>query len=326
MSKAKVAEWRKVAPAPIVLAFGPEDYLVSRVVRSIREQLRLQDSDLEITDIDAADYQGGQLADFTGPSLFSSAKLVIIRGLERCSDELIADGLDYLNQISPESHVLLTHNGSSVRGKKLLDALRANENVTEVACLKIAKDADRGAFINAEFAAESRKVTPGAVKALQDAFLDDLAELASACHQLMQDASEVITEELVDSYYGGRVETTAYKVVDAAVAGQSAKALSLLRHLLTSGTDPVPIVSAFSITARRMAKVFGNRSATAGDVGGAPWMLEQARRNVNGWTEDGLAKLVEAVVSADAAAKGAQRDPEYVLEQLVLLMSRKGQA
>lgn len=325
MSKAKVADWRKVVPAPVVLAFGPEDFLISRVVRSIREQLRLQDPDLEITDIDAADYAGGQLFDFTGPSLFSSAKLVIIRGMESCSDELIADGLAYLEGINPESTVLLTHNGSSVRGKKLLDALRSSDSVTEVQCLKIAKDADRAAFINAEFATEGRQITPGAVKALSEAFAEDLAELSSACLQLMQDATAVISEDLVDSYYGGRVETTAFKVVDAAIAGQSAKALSLLRHLLSSGENAVPIVSAFGANARRMAKVFGNRSVTAGDVGGAPWMLEQARRNVNGWTEEGMARLVNAVVEADAAAKGAQRDPEYVLEQLVLLIAKKGQ-
>ncbi|MFM6977257.1 MAG: DNA polymerase III subunit delta [Micrococcales bacterium] len=326
MSKAKMADWRKVAPESIVLAFGPEDYLVDRVVRSVREQLRLRDPDLEIIDIDAAEYASGQLFDFTGPSLFSSSKLVIIRGMERCSDELIADGLAYLEAINPESTLLLTHNGSSVRGKKLLDGLRANPHVTEVACLKVAKEAERSAFITAEFAAEGRQITPGAVKALNEAFAEDLAELSSACMQLMQDASAVITEEIVDGYYGGRVETTAFKVVDAAVAGQSAKALALLRHLLGSGENAVPIVSAFGTTARRMAKVFGNRSVTAGDIGGAPWMLEQARRNVNGWTEEGMARLVNSISEADAAAKGAQRDPEYVLEQLVLLMSRKGKA
>lgn len=326
MSKAKVADWRKVTPGPIVLAFGPEDYLVSRVVRSIREHLRLQDSDLEVTELEAAEYQGGQLQDLSGPSLFSSPRLVIIRGLERCSDELITDGIDYLQAISPETTLVLTHNGSSVRGKKFLEALRADHNVTEVQCAKIAKDTDRSAFISAEFAAEGRQITPGAVRALQDAFAEDLAELASACLQLMQDSSAVINEDLVDSYYGGRVETSVFKVADAAIAGQSAKALALLRHLLTSGADPVPIVAALSTTMRRMAKAFGNRSVTAGDLGVQPWVLEQVRRNLNGWTDEGMARIVNALVEADSAAKGAHRDPVYVLEQLVLLIAKKGMA
>ncbi len=326
MSKAKVADWRKIAPAPIVLAFGPEDYLVSRVIRSLREQLRLQDPDLEVTELDAADYQGGQLQDLSGPSLFSSPRLVIIRGVERCSDELIADGVSYLEAISPETTLLLTHNGSSVRGKKLLEALRADQHVTEVQCSKIEKDAERASFISAEFASEGRQVSAGAIKALQEAFAKDLSELAAACHQLMQDSSAVISEDLVESYYGGRVETSVFKVGDAALAGQSAKALSLLRHLLSSGADPVQIVAGLSTTMRRMAKAFGNRSITPGDLGVSPWVIEQIRRNLNGWTDEGMARMVNALVEADAAAKGAHRDPEFVLEQLVLLISKKGMA
>lgn len=326
MSKAKVADWRKIAPAPIVLAFGPEDYLVSRVIRSVREQLRLQDPDLEVTELDAADYQGGQLQDLSGPSLFSSPRLVIIRGVERCSDELIADGVAYLEAISPETTLLLTHNGSSVRGKKLLEALRADQHVTEVQCSKIEKDAERATFISAEFASEGRQVSAGAIKALQEAFAKDLSELAAACHQLMQDSSAVISEDLVESYYGGRVETSVFKVGDAALAGQSAKALSLLRHLLSSGADPVQIVAGLSTTMRRMAKAFGNRSITPGDLGVSPWVIEQIRRNLTGWTDEGMARMVNALVEADAAAKGAHRDPEFVLEQLVLLISKKGMA
>ena len=326
MSKAKVADWRKVSPAPIVLAFGPEDYLVSRVIRSIKEQLRLRDSDLEITDIDAAEYLGGQLQDLSGPSLFSSPRLVIIRGMERCSDELITDGLLYLQAISPETSLLLTHSGSTVRGKKLLDALRSDENVIEVQCAKISKEVERAAFISAEFASEGRQISPGAVKALQDAFSTDLSELAAACQQLMQDSASVISEELVDSYYGGRVETSVFKVGDAALAGQSAKALALLRHLLTSGADPVQIVAGLGTTMRRMAKAFGNRSVTPGDLGVTPWVMEQIRKNSNGWTDEGMSRMVNALVEADAAAKGSHRDPVYVLEQLVLLISKKGMA
>ena len=161
---------------------------------------------------------------------------------------------------------------------------------------------------------------------MQEAFAKDLSELAAACHQLMQDSSAVISEDLVESYYGGRVETSVFKVGDAALAGQSAKALSLLRHLLSSGADPVQIVAGLGTTMRRMAKAFGNRSITPGDLGVSPWVIEQIRRNLTGWTDEGMARMVNALVEADAAAKGAHRDPEFVLEQLVLLISKKGMA
>lgn len=324
MAKAKQIEWRKITPHSVVLATGSEDYLTQRTIRSIRDQLRAQDPALEIHEIEANDYSSGQLNDLTSPSLFAEPKLVIIRGVERCTDELIEDGIAYLSSPTPEATVIFTHSAATVRGKKLLDAIRENSHSAEVLCAPVKNPSDRQAFITAEFAAAGRQITGTAIRALLDAFGEGLDELAAACSQLLQDSSATISEELVDAYYGGRVETTLWKIADAAAAGHSAEALSLLRHALSAGADPVPIVSTLSPTVRLLAKLFGNRTATAASLGAQPWAVEKARKNLSGWTEEGLAKAVNAVAEADAAAKGAERDPQYSLEKLVLLIANKG--
>ena len=319
-------DWRKPAPAAVVFISGPEEYLAGRALRSIRDQLKSTDSSLEIHEIEASDYVSGQLLNLTSPSLFAEPRLVIIRGLERSSDDLIIDGLSYLLQPTEDTTVVLRHNSSSVRGKKLVDAIRASEIAAEINCLAITKDAERVAFVQSEFAGANRKVTVGAVRALLDAFADDIAELASACGQLLLDSAENITEEIVDRYYGGRVETNAFKVVDAALAGRAGEALALLRHALSSGSDPVPLVAAISMKIRQLAKIYSNRNASAQTLGMAPWQLDRARKDVSGWSEDGLAATIEALADADAAAKGAERDPVYSLEKLIQLISRKGES
>ncbi len=324
MSKAKQMEWRKAAPHPIVFVSGSEEYFAGRAIRSIRESLRSQDASLEIHEIDAADYSSGTLINLTSPSLFAEPRLVIIRAVEKCSDDLIVDGLDYLLNPTEDTTVILRHNGSSVRGKKLVEAIRESELAAEIVCADIKKDADRQAFVQGEFAHGARKISPGAVRALLDAFADDTAELAAACSQLMLDSSESITEEIVDRYYGGRVETNAFKVADAALAGRAGEAMALLRHALATGADPVPLVAAISMKIRQMAKIYGNRSATAANLGMAPWQLDKARKDLTGWTDDGLAAAIQAMATADAAAKGAERDPVYSLEKLVNLISHKG--
>ena len=86
MAKAKQVDWRKVTPFPIVLAFGAEDYLVNRTVRSVRDQLKAISPELEVHEIEASDYSAGQLIDLTSPSLFAEPKLLIIRSVERCTD------------------------------------------------------------------------------------------------------------------------------------------------------------------------------------------------------------------------------------------------
>ena len=324
MNKAKQLEWRKAAPHPIVFVSGGEEYLAGRAIRSIREQLRAQDQSLEIHEIDAADYSTGTLLNITSPSLFAEPRLVIIRGLEKCSDDLITDGIDYVSAPTDDTTLILRHNGSSVRGKKLVEAIRESQFAVEIACADIKKDSDRQAFVQGEFAHAQRKITPGAVRAILDAFADDTAELAAAINQLLLDSAETISEELVDRYYGGRVETNAFKVADAALAGRAGEAMALLRHALATGADPVPLVAAISMKIRQMAKIYGNRSASAATLGMAPWQLDRARKDLTGWSDDGLAAAIQAMATADAAAKGAERDPVYSLEKLVNLISHKG--
>ncbi len=317
-------DWRRASPAPVVFVSGPEEYLAGRAIREIREQLRKLDAALEVHEIDAADYSAGTLINITSPSLFAEPRLVIIRGVEKCSDDLITDGLEYLANPTDDTTVILRHNGSSVRGKKLVEAIRDTELAAEIACADIKKDAERQAFVLGEFAHASRKIAPGAVRALLDAFADDTAELAAACNQLLLDSADSITEEIVDRYYGGRVETNAFKVADAALAGRSGEAMALLRHALATGADPVPLVAAISMKIRQMAKIYGNRSASASSLGMAPWQLDRARKDLTGWSDDGLAATFQALATADAAAKGAERDPVYSLEKLVNLISHKG--
>lgn len=325
MSKAKQIDWRKAHASPVVFVSGSEEYFAGRAIRSIRDELKNLDESLEIHELDAVDYTSGTLLNLTSPSLFAEPRLVVIRGVERCSDDFIIDGLKYLESPTEDTTLVVRHNSSSVRGKKLVDALRENHLVIEISCVELKKDSDRQAFVQSEFAAAERKITPGAVRALLDAFADDIAELSAACSQLLMDSADTITESIVDRYYGGRIETNAFKVADAALAGRAGEALALLRHALNTGADPVPLVAAISMKIRQLVKVFSNRSASAASLGMAPWQLDRARKDLVGWSDDGLSAAVIALADADAAAKGAERDPVYSLEKLISLIAHKGE-
>jgi DNA polymerase-3 subunit delta len=53
-------------------------------------------------------------------------------------------------------------------------------------------------------------------------------------------------------------------------------------------------------------------------------MIDKARRQVSGWTEDGLANVIQEIAVCDAAAKGAERDSQFAMERLLMMISRKG--
>ncbi len=314
--------WRAAKPTAVMAILGPEEHIAERVIRSVRDQLREANPMLEVHEVSASDYEAGTIANLASPSLFAEPRLLIFRQVEKCNDAFLQEALEALESAIAEVTLIFRHDSSSVRGKKLLEKLRSTAGVAEILCEPIKKDADRVAFVQAEFA--SRKISNDAIRALLEAFGDDLAELASACSQLLQDSADSITTELVDAYFGGRVETSSFKVADAAIAGNLPEALSLLRHALATGVDPVPLLSALASKAQQLAKVFSNRTATAAQLGMQPWMLDKVRRSVGGWSDEGLRNVIVALADTDAAIKGAERDPEYSLERMVQLLAAKG--
>ena len=88
-----------------------------------------------------------------------------------------------------------------------------------------------------------------------DALGNDPRAMAGALAQLLSDVSGRITLEDVRRYQAGRVEATGYDVADAAVAGNSAKALTLTRHAFATGIAPQVLVAALAMKFRAMAKV-----------------------------------------------------------------------
>ena len=329
VAKASIPQlpWDRVRPAPLVLVSGTESVLADRAIRQLREILRAEDPSLELSDIEADQYAPGELLTMASPSLFGEPRFIRVTGVEKCTDAFITETLNYLENPAADTYVVLRHAGG-VRGKKLLDAIRAGlGGGIEIVCAELKKDAEKYDFAVAEFKAASRRITPGALRQLTSAFSGDLAELAAACQQLLSDASEEITEVTVDKYYAGRVETNAFAVADAAIAGKTGDALILLRHALSSGADPVPMLAAFALKIRTMAKVAGVRGGSgqlASKLGLAPWQVERAQRDVRGWTEAGLASAIELLAETDSQIKGGGRDPVFALERLVTVIAARG--
>jgi DNA polymerase-3 subunit delta len=325
VGKARIIEWRRASPSPLILVFGSEEYFYSSAIRRIRDELRTREPSLEIYEVEASEYLAGDLVNMISPSLFSDPKLVIIRGVERATDSLIDDAKVLEVSDLSDTTVLFQHSGTSSRGKALLDTIRSNDEAVEIACAKIT-DKEKAAFVQAHFMEAGRKYTQSAVRALVDAFGQDIPELAAACDQLLADSAEQIDETLVDRYFGGRIEATAFNVFDKAVEGQAGEALVLLRHALQTGDDPIKLIAGLASGLKRMATILNDSRANAASLGVGDWVFNKIRKSTNGWDDDGMIRAIQLLADADAAAKGAERQPEYRLEQLVMLIANRGRA
>ncbi|MGO1317836.1 MAG: DNA polymerase III subunit delta [Cellulomonadaceae bacterium] len=311
--------WHEVELAPVVLVQGGEGVLVERAVQRLRELSHEADPETEVAEIEAATYARGMLAVEASPSLFADRRLVLVHDAQSATDDLILDVVDYVAAPAPDVVLVIEHRGGQ-RGKRMLDAIRAS-GAPEAVCEPVKKDADKVSFAADEFRRARRRADAAAVRALVEAVGSDLRELASACAQLVADTTGTINEQVVATYYGGRVEATGFKVADAAVSGQRTEAVTLLRHALATGVDPVPIVAVLALKLRALAKVAamrGRAGVSASSLGMAPWQVERARRELQRWTPEGLAAAITAVADADEEVKGGGRDPVFAVERAVL--------
>jgi DNA polymerase-3 subunit delta len=309
--------WSAARPAPVVLLAGPADALADRALSMIRDELAA--ASVEIHDLDAADYAAGELITMASPSLFGDPRLIRITHVEQANDAFITDAKAYLDAPDSETTAVFRHRGGQ-RGKAVLDKIRKQPASIEIECKEVS-ERERPAFISAEFQRLGAKISPSAVRMLASAYSEDLAELASVCEQLVRDCGATIRDAQVEQLTEGRVETTAFKVADAACAGRQADAIILLRHALSTGAKPMQLLGALNMKVRAMARVTGARGQISGMQG---WQIERARREARGWSEDALADLIDSAAETEWQLKGGASQPEYALERYVLQIAKRG--
>lgn len=317
-------------PPPLVLVTGPEEILAERATESVVAAVRATEPEVQVVKLHAAAYQPGELLVHASPSLFGGATVIVVHDVDEADDVLVDDLTAYLDRPA-DGVVLVVRHKQGNRGKRVLDGLKkAGARLMEAKAVKTERD--KHDFVVKEFREGRRKIAPEAVTALVLAVGRDLRELAGACAQLMRDVDGLVEAQDVTTYYGEKVETTGFKVAEAALAGNQAEAMRLLRHAMLGGLDPVPIVAVLAMQLRQVGKVAaagrGGSGQLAKDLGMAPWQVDQARRVAQGWDGPRLGAAIQAVAAADVDVKGglrteaAVRSPEYAVERAVLAVCR----
>ncbi|MGO0575175.1 DNA polymerase III subunit delta [Ornithinimicrobium panacihumi] len=317
-------------PLEYALITGPEEIVAERGAESVVEQVRAVEPEAEVVKLYAASYQSGELLVHASPSLFGGWTIIVVHDMDEADDALVEDLLAYLDQPADGVTLVVRHKSGN-RGKKVLDTLKKNgARVIEAKAVKTERD--KVDFVKHEFREARRKILDEAVGALVQSVGKDVRELAGACAQLIRDVEGTIEAEDVHTYYGERVETTGFKVAEAALAGDERTAMGLLRHAMLGGLDPVPIVAVLAMQLRQVGKVAsagrGSSAQVARDLSLAPWQVDQARRVAQGWDGERLGRAIQAVARADVDVKGGLRteatvrSPEFAVERAVLEVCR----
>src|SRR3954451_4533186 len=224
----------------VVLVTGPEELLNQRAVAAAVAAVRDADPESEVSETSADQLSIAALGDLAAPSLFSSIRCVVVRGLEDLPDDSHAGLLDYAAAPAEDVGLLLVHSGGQ-RGSGLLTRLRKLPTVREVKSASL-KGLDISRFVAAEVRSHGGRIPEDAAGLLVQAVGSDLRALAGAAQQLSSDfPGEPLTAAVVRRYFAGRAEVKSFAIADAALAGRVDQALEELRWAIDSGTAAVQV-------------------------------------------------------------------------------------
>src|SRR6476469_3310463 len=210
--------------AHVTLVTGKEEFLSERTVVGVREAVRRHDHEAEISETQASGLTLAQLGEMAAPSLFSSTRCVVVRGLENLPDESVDGLLAYAAAPVDDVALVLVHGGGQ-KGSGVLAKLRKLGPVTESKSGEL-KASEFPSFVAAEVRRHGATIDNEAAGALVQAVGQDLRSLAAAADQLTNDfPGESLTIDKVKQYFGGRAEAKSFAVADAAFWGRREVAL-----------------------------------------------------------------------------------------------------
>ncbi|MFC5380053.1 DNA polymerase III subunit delta [Aquipuribacter nitratireducens] len=320
-----------VEPAPVVVLAGSEQALADAAWRRLLGLVREAHPDVERHEITPQSWAPGAVDAAAAPSLFGGHRLVVLHGLEQAAgpytDEVTAVATALASTPDPDLVLVARHAGGN-GGKAVLAALDAVPGAVRVTCAPVPGERDRAALVVARLRAAGRRADPDAVDLLVESVGGDLAELLAVTGQLAETVpTGAVDVDAVRALVGGRREARGFDIADACVAGRAGQALSLLRHALAQRVEPVLVVGALASKLRAMARVAGAgrgpAAALARDLQMAPWQVDRARRDLAGWSPEGLRAALVAVADADAAVKGEVPGvaAAYALERAVVAVT-----
>ena len=293
--------------SPVLLLWGEDDFL-------LREAALEALGDLRPTEVDAAEWQGGELQDLATPSLFGERRALMITDARSLTKEAMAELIAYLAVPDPGSPLVICCR-TAERGKPPAALEKAVKPVGRVRELKIVRK-DLEPWLIQRARAREIDLAPPAARALVETLGQDPAELASALDQLASAfAGERITPALVARQFTGLGEQKVWDLCDRAFGKDLPGAIRSLRAVEEGGDDPLKVLGGIASRVRDLIRVRSqpDRMAPAELAKRAglrfDWQARRYREQASRFSMAELVSIHDRITEADRALKsGATGD------------------
>ncbi|TMK47463.1 MAG: DNA polymerase III subunit delta [Actinobacteria bacterium] len=307
------------AGAPVHLVWGEDPFLLRLAALEIFGQ------GVQPREIEAGDWQGGETADLSTPSLFGEPRALLVTDARHLPEDASRELAAYLAAPSPDATLVLSATVGE-RGRVPAGLVKLVQPIGEVREVKVARK-DLPAWVGRRAKAKALELAPDASSALVERLGEDPATLDQALDQLGSAfAGTRVTRQLVAEQFRGLGDQHVWDLCDRAFARDLPGAMRSLATLLQSGEDALPILGGIASRLRDLVRVgsLPDRMPPS-DLARAAglrfeWQARRYRESARRFSMEELVDIHDRVVEADRALKsGATGD--VVLPALVLAIT-----
>jgi len=233
--------------AAVTLLWGEDAFL-------LREAALALVGDVRATEVDAAEWRGGELQDLSTPSLFGEPRALIVTDCRSLSKDAIAELATYLAAPAPEAPLVLACTVAE-RGKPPAALVKLVEPVGPVRQVQIARK-ELEPWLTQRATASGVELTGQAARAMVDTLGDDIAQLVSSLQQLA-DAfpGRRVTPAEVHQQFRGLGEQKTWDLCDRAFGKDLAGAIRSLRSIEEGGDDALMVLGGIAARVRDLIRV-----------------------------------------------------------------------
>ena len=309
----------------VYLFEGPEENIKASALEALRKALLPEGlEELNETLMDAPATDAVIAACETLPFM-ADKRLVVIRehpaltGRADAEDKL----LRYLPDVADSCVLVFLCRGKADARKKLYTTIKKHGSIVTFAPLT---DQELNAWIVKSFASLGKSCSPQTASLLAFTVGSDTALLKTEIDKLCALCGNrgEVEERDIAAVATRSVECTVFEMVDAVVAGQEGKAFSLLRDMLTTGSDRLGILAMLLRQFRLLQHVkimqFEKQPSAAikQKLGIAPFAAERCIRQAQGYNGRESKQAVDICLQTEYKVKSGQLNQEGALEAAML--------
>jgi DNA polymerase III subunit delta len=302
---------RTIGPMPelgaVTLLWGEDAFL-------LREAALALLGDVRATEVDAADWTGGELQDLATPSLFGERRALLVTDCRSLSKAAVTELAGFLRSPDPTAPLVLACTVAE-RGKPPAALAKIVEPVGTVRQVQVARKelepwlVQRAGGIGVE-------LSPQAARALVQTLGEDLAQLAAALEQLgAAFEGAKITPTEVHRQFRGLGEQKTWDLCDRAFGKDLPGAIRTLRAIEENGDEALMVLGGIAVRVRDLIRVraLPERTPLAQVAKRAglrfDWQARRYQQQARNYSLEELVSIHDRIAETDRALKsGAPGD------------------